>query len=334
MKSIVNIIGAIVQKSAFIKSAFQFIGGNSYRMIYYHMVSDQIPDYYFKDKGIRFEDFKSQIKYFKKHYTFITVNEAIKKEEKGESLNGYLSITTDDGFKENYTHIAPYLKEHNIPATLFLIDKCVDNKHLMWRNKLIYIQNKLGKTATFNLMYSFTQLNNLSTPLSNDDVMSWSKREFSMENKEELTDLFWNHCNMEPVSVFLEKHQPYMTTDQIKELIEQGFEIGAHGITHPYSEFVDYTLLEQEIVGSITNLEKRFGVDVKSFSYPFGSRANKNDENKIIKNHKEKIKALIGIRNNLKNNNPYKWERDLQEANLNTAAFRFFILPFFRKFSS
>ncbi len=330
MKKIISLIGFLIYHTSILKRLLLFLSGNRYRILYYHIVTDNVPDYYFKDKGISVKDFKNQISYFKRFYKFINIEEAITKHEKGESLKGYMTITTDDGFIENYTIIAPYLKENNIPATFYLIDKCIDNKHLMWRNKLIYIQNTLGIKESVSLAYDFAEQNSISQPKKNENIMSWSKRVFSMDQKEILTDRYWNYCKMEPIEKLLETQKPYMSSIQIKELISQGFDLGAHSLTHPYSEFLGYDELEKEINESVDQIKQKFGVKVSTFSYPFGSRPSKDMEQRYIDNNKSKIKGLVGIKSNLKTNNPLKWERDLQELDKYEASFRFFVLPLLR----
>lgn len=61
-----------------------------------------------------------------------------------------------------------------------------------------------------------------------------------------------------------------VTTDQVKELIQAGWEIGSHSEYH-----TDLTSagadLETEIRLSKLNMAERLGVTIKSFAYPFGS---------------------------------------------------------------
>jgi peptidoglycan/xylan/chitin deacetylase (PgdA/CDA1 family) len=122
-----------------------------------------------------------------------------------------------------------------------------------------------------------------------------------------------------------------MTVSQIRELIASGFDLAAHSTTHPYCSKIDYEQFEEEVISSIKGIESKFGTKVTLFSYPFGSRANRKNEEKLINMHGDKVHGLLGIKNDLRNKNPLKWERDLQEASLNISAFRFFVLPLIRK---
>ncbi len=62
----------------------------------------------------------------------------------------------------------------------------------------------------------------------------------------------------------------YMTTDQIKEMADAGWEVGSHSETH--RDLVGGTdALRYEIVQSRQDLEDRLGVPILTFAYPFGA---------------------------------------------------------------
>jgi len=61
-----------------------------------------------------------------------------------------------------------------------------------------------------------------------------------------------------------------LTEAQIKEMIAAGWEIGSKGMTG-VDLTQNYSMLSDEISGSRLRLEEKFGVPVKSFSYPYGN---------------------------------------------------------------
>jgi len=63
----------------------------------------------------------------------------------------------------------------------------------------------------------------------------------------------------------------YMESDQIKEIIKSKLvEIGSHTVNHAYLKDIDQNMAFAEILNSKDMLEKTFGVEVKSFAYPYG----------------------------------------------------------------
>lgn len=61
-----------------------------------------------------------------------------------------------------------------------------------------------------------------------------------------------------------------LTADMVQAWIEAGNEIGSHTVTHPDLRKVDPVRLLAEVAGSRQQLERRFGVTVRTFAYPSG----------------------------------------------------------------
>lgn len=64
---------------------------------------------------------------------------------------------------------------------------------------------------------------------------------------------------------------PCMNTDQCRQLLEQGWEIGAHGLNHLNLTELDQERQREEVNQSKEQLEERFQQSVTAFCYPFGA---------------------------------------------------------------
>ena len=62
-----------------------------------------------------------------------------------------------------------------------------------------------------------------------------------------------------------------LTEHQIRSLMEAGWEIDSHTLTHPDLTTLDDAALEHELVESRRELRKRFGVPADFFAYPAGT---------------------------------------------------------------
>jgi peptidoglycan/xylan/chitin deacetylase (PgdA/CDA1 family) len=60
------------------------------------------------------------------------------------------------------------------------------------------------------------------------------------------------------------------TEADVRKLLDSGWELGAHTITHPDLRTVDDAALEREVAGSRAEIVNRFGVPVAFFCYPAG----------------------------------------------------------------
>jgi peptidoglycan/xylan/chitin deacetylase (PgdA/CDA1 family) len=57
---------------------------------------------------------------------------------------------------------------------------------------------------------------------------------------------------------------------ELRDLVREGWELGAHTMTHPDLSTLDYEECYREIAQSREALEHIFGVSVQTFAYPFG----------------------------------------------------------------
>jgi len=62
----------------------------------------------------------------------------------------------------------------------------------------------------------------------------------------------------------------YLNSNQVRELDEQGFQIGCHSMTHPYLSDLTKPELEREVVGAKLQIEAIVGHSIEHFSCPGG----------------------------------------------------------------
>ena len=117
-KLIFYIFGRLISKVPLIEKILKNYN-NNFRIVYYHMVTDVKHDYYFGNKSINKKEFYNHMIFLKQRYEVISLKEALYKIKHKKTLDNKLVITFDDGFKENYSTIAPILDEMKIPATFF-----------------------------------------------------------------------------------------------------------------------------------------------------------------------------------------------------------------------
>jgi peptidoglycan/xylan/chitin deacetylase (PgdA/CDA1 family) len=304
---------------------------DSLRIVYYHIVSSETREYYFDNKTISPKVFREHLAFFKKRFHIISLAEALQMVENKESLHGKLVLTFDDGFAENYTVIAPILKEQGITGTLFLIGNCIDNKDLMWRNKLVVIQkkaaSKLPKLTSEAIRAFF-----LPSMRNKEGLLEWSFRTWPMNKKDEIANFIWDGADIGTIAEYVKEKKPYLTIEQIRYLLNEGFEIGSHSLSHPVFSRLSYDEFKGEIVTSAKLLEATFGKQITSFSYPFGMKACPEFEQRLIKDGGVAIKTLLGTKNRLDNYmNCLQWERDNLEFPMNKMLFRLNLLPLLRR---
>ncbi|MFY0630032.1 MAG: polysaccharide deacetylase family protein [Flavobacteriaceae bacterium] len=229
---------------------------------FYHMVSDDentFADYLYTPRKIK--TFKEDLKVLLKHYRVVSLEDFIKlSRQKGKHKKPFVHLTFDDGLANFYDVVAPILHKEKIPATVFVNTDFIDNKRLFYRYKAsLLIQ--FYQRATDDEKQVFHRFLNTKSNVK-EKLLA-----INFHQEKELDQLAENAGYS--FSSFLEKEQPYLTSHQIKELINKGFTIGAHSKNHPL--FSNLTLDEQVVQAkeSIAWLQENFQVDYKAFSFPF-----------------------------------------------------------------
>lgn len=95
---------------------------NTVAVLMYHNVTDALQPSY---RSIRVKDFRDQMLYLKKECEVLAIEDLISMYRSGnvidKSRKPRVVITMDDGYRDNYTHAFPVLKEFGLPATLFIV---------------------------------------------------------------------------------------------------------------------------------------------------------------------------------------------------------------------
>ena len=89
------------------------------------------------------ETFEGQIKLLKKKFNIVSIDEILKIDNK---FKNNLAITFDDGYKDNLTNAVPILEKYDVPATIYVTTRFLENKCDIWWyeiEKIIWKKNKL-----------------------------------------------------------------------------------------------------------------------------------------------------------------------------------------------
>ena len=73
--------------------------------------------------------FKEQLVFLKKNYNLVSLDNLLSFEKNKKAS---ISITFDDGYKDNLTNALPILNELKVPATIYVITKFFQNDLSVW----------------------------------------------------------------------------------------------------------------------------------------------------------------------------------------------------------
>jgi len=225
-----------------------------------------------------FEDHLRLLKHH--HYNVINFNQLSENLTSGHLLSPKsIVITFDDGSLDQYRNAVPLLRKYGFSATFFPIKNCVYNDGLFWLLEFYLYFNELGMKRINDILQDIPRLPNAvlfdeRIPHFNragrKDIAFEFKYLFSPKEKESGLKRLRKESNFTctEITAFCQR---YMNSNKLKELIQEGFEVGSHGVHHyPMS--------------CLTREEKRIEIEKqwidqldpegrKIFSLPFGSHS-------------------------------------------------------------
>ena len=252
------------------------LSGQKLILPFYHVVSDTEKAHFkhlYPIKSVT--EFKEDLDALLKHFKPISLIELIKLVQSGKKpKDKVFHLTFDDGLQELYTVVAPILKEKNIPATFFINTDFLDNKAMFYRFKASLLSDKFAANGMLDLPYGQEKdIDVLAETLGYD------------------------------FDDYLKNEQPYLSSDQVQELIKQGFTIGGHSLNHPLYSKLSVDEQIHQTIKSVNKLVDTFKLDYKVFSFPFTDNGVEGAFYKKINNQLDLTFGTAGIKHDVANIN-------------------------------
>ncbi|MCF6356395.1 MAG: polysaccharide deacetylase family protein [Draconibacterium sp.] len=221
---------------------------------FYHVVSDKHLPYILNYPYRYPSEFEKELDYYLKYFKPVTLEYLL---ENPRSKEKVFHLSFDDGLKECADLVSHVLLKKGIPATFFVNSGFANNKALFHRYKASLILSEL-----------ITKPNSEAELFLNNNGLN---RQNILQTNFSKVDILDKTANILDISFsdFLKNKNPYLTTNQIFKLKENGFSIGAHSENHP--EFWTISEEEQfaEIAQSMSWIVEKFNPAIKTFAFPF-----------------------------------------------------------------
>ena len=188
------------------------------------------------------------------------------------SVRPLVTLSFDDGFKDNQEVVSDILYKKGIPASFYVVTDCISKNIPTWTYRLDYLM-----TQTQRLDYVLEGLNSteykenlkFSSQVKLFEFVKWLKphlKKQSLVVRENI--LYQIYDQIKDV----ELPKVMMNWDDVRSLHQEGFTVGSHSATHPMLGHIeDEKRLYAELRESALEIEKQIGIFPETISYPNGS---------------------------------------------------------------
>jgi len=211
------------------------------------------------------ELFDIQMKIVASYFNPLPLSEAVERLKSGTLPSHAVCVTFDDGYLDNITEALPVLKKYNISATFFIAASFLDDG-IMWNDAVI--------ESIRNVTTEYFDLTDIG--LENYRMTNWQEKNHAKHKI--LSALKYKQLaeRNKLIQHVIRKsghdvaNNLMMSSKQVKELFDQGMEIGGHTINHPILAKISDHESIKEIKDGKKQLEDMIGERITSFAYPNG----------------------------------------------------------------
>lgn len=211
------------------------------------------------------EQFQMHVDIYSRYFNVLRLSDAISKLHNGGLPSRAVSITFDDGYKDNVSEALPILESRGVPATFFIASGFLDGG-IMWNDAVI---ESVKRSSHDIADLRDLDLGQYSTG-SHEEKSSVIKqllgrlKYLPQQERDDLTKAIAERLQVTLPTDLM------MSSSDVVHMRDSGMEIGAHTRTHPILSVVSDSEAEAEILGGKRDLEQIIGGEVTSFAYPNG----------------------------------------------------------------
>jgi peptidoglycan/xylan/chitin deacetylase (PgdA/CDA1 family) len=242
--------------------------GTSSKIMLYHNVCPPNPPWG-SDIQISPAVFEREIEYLCRVAQVVPLDWLVGRLRQGQPLpRNAVSITFDDGYRNNYEFAYPVLRKYGAPATVFLAVGWVGGDSLpcpyqalyaVWHTTVDELQVPfLGRYSLRSRRLRRVAAEHLDAYLSTLPP-SWQERVVSG---------LLDSLNVSVPADFADRMM--LSWDEVREMAANGVTIGSHTLNHAMLTSLSADEARHEIGYSKRQIEDRLGQECRLFAYPFG----------------------------------------------------------------
>lgn len=210
------------------------------------------------------ERFADRIDSLSRRYEVVGLDSVLADEERSGGRKR-LVICFDDAYASVVELAAPLLAERGLPWCFFINPGLVGNTTIALDNFITYVSNVFGPAPLAKAAAC-----EVSSPGS---LLRGKLAYFTPDERRQFVSRLAKDVHLDPAAMAAEASL-YLEAEDVRALADAGVEIGNHTADHVSCRVLDEDSSEEQVIRSSRDIARLSGRPVRSFSYPYGSRAD------------------------------------------------------------
>ncbi|MBS0197405.1 MAG: polysaccharide deacetylase family protein [Planctomycetes bacterium] len=242
--------------------------GGATVLMYHRVLPEADVGRYFQGLALTPRVFEDQVRWLVRHFTVMPVREAWSCLNRGGALPSkpIVSISFDDGYRDNFDVAAATLERHGLRGTFFVTTDFVLEGRMFWFDVAAAAWRKNPDAFARVLSDVLGKVVHAGEIGTLDEMVGRLKRLEGGVRAGVIDRLERELGPFQPG----ELDRP-MDAEMLRTLHRRGHEIGSHTLTHPMLPQLDDARLRAECADSKARLEECLGAPVVGLCYPNGS---------------------------------------------------------------
>jgi peptidoglycan/xylan/chitin deacetylase (PgdA/CDA1 family) len=229
------------------------------------------------------ETFARQVALLKRRFVPLTLDEFTARMENGQPFaSSSCLVTFDDGWRDNFTNALPILRDHGVPAVVFLPVNFIGQQRLFWREALTHLMVELVRHTRRD-----SSMAQRCRPLLRSIGLERVLEATEADPRPFVIDVIASQTGLkaqvvEPLLPRLSAElgirvedlrtpDTFIDWEQAAAMSRDGIAFGGHGADHRLLTDISPDAADREIGTARDMMRRAFNGTVPTFSYPNGS---------------------------------------------------------------
>jgi len=255
-------------------------------ILMYHRVTPPdvgVPDYSPTGMSVTPREFDMQMRFLRNNYDVVSLSKVVAAARGEQPFDANMcAITFDDGWADVYEYAFPILRQHGLPATVYLTTGFVDEAAWFWEERAKYLLALFQQAAHSGALApgKRAELRDRLSRFGLEEVVTLRRRNlpaYLLDKGRWMRDLEATRrdelvAELEVLSRELVPDAPrgFLSWSEIREMADSGIQFENHTACHVALSGVGPDTITSEVQSATKRIKDEIGHTTQQFAYPYG----------------------------------------------------------------